>query len=106
MIAPHHLSKLVSYRQKIDIIDADLVRLLAERFRCTDEVGLLKAELKLPAVDKNREDSQFARLKKLAGEADVDPDFIAALMRSIINEVVHRHKQIAINQKHSKASSS
>lgn len=87
--------KLASYRQTIDNFDAALVHTLAERFRCTDEVGLLKAEHALPAVDKGREDRQLARLKNLANEVKIDQEFIASLMTSIIAEVVQRHIRIA-----------
>ena len=40
--------RLAAYRATIDNLDAALVHLLAERFRCTQQVGLLKAELGLP----------------------------------------------------------
>ena len=36
---------LQGYRKSIDNIDAALIHMLAERFRCTQQVGLLKAEL-------------------------------------------------------------
>ena len=43
--------QLLQYRQSIDNLDAALVHILAERFRCTKAVGHLKAEHdKLPAV--------------------------------------------------------
>ncbi|TIT26624.1 MAG: chorismate mutase, partial [Mesorhizobium sp.] len=34
---------LVDYRASIDNIDAALIHMLAERFRCTKAVGVLKA---------------------------------------------------------------
>ena len=48
MIDPNVKAQLASYRQSIDNIDAALVHMLAERFRCTKEVGVLKAKYKLP----------------------------------------------------------
>ncbi|CAM4257726.1 chorismate mutase [Bordetella muralis] len=88
-------SQLASYRQTIDNLDAALVHILAERFRCTDQVGLLKAMHDLPAVDPGREDRQFSRLRALARDSQVDQDFIVHLMKSIIKQVVQRHRQIA-----------
>jgi chorismate mutase len=87
--------QLSSYRRSIDNIDAALVHILAERFRCTSQVGELKARHRLPSVDKDREAGQFNRLKSLALEAGLDQVFIENLMRFIIDEVVRRHDDIA-----------
>ncbi|MDZ5452200.1 chorismate mutase [Labrys sp. ZIDIC5] len=88
-------AQLESYRHTIDNIDAALLRILGERFRCTNEVGVLKAEYNLPAVDKYRESRQYSRLRILAENAGLDHDFVENLMKFIIEEVVQRHNQIA-----------
>ena len=49
---------LADYRASIDNIDAALIHMLAERFRCTKAVGLLKAEHGLPPADPAREQQQ------------------------------------------------
>ena len=46
---------LADYRASIDNIDAALIHMLAERFRCTKAVGVLKAEHGLPPADPARE---------------------------------------------------
>ncbi|MGO8126953.1 chorismate mutase, partial [Rhizobium ruizarguesonis] len=51
MIDPKVKAKLASYRQSIDNIDAALVHMLDERFRCNKEVGVLKAKYNLPPAD-------------------------------------------------------
>ena len=55
-------AKLAQYRSSIDNIDAALVHMLAERFRCTQAVGHLKATYDLPPADPAREQQQIARL--------------------------------------------
>ncbi|RAU47992.1 MULTISPECIES: chorismate mutase [unclassified Pseudomonas] len=92
-------TQLSTFRQTIDNIDAALIHMLAERFRCTDQVGELKAEYDLPAVDKEREQRQFKRLKNLAEDANLDPVFVEKLMEFVISEVVQRHREIAMSRK-------
>ena len=87
--------QLSSYRQSIDNIDAALVHMLAERFRCTKAVGVLKATHSLPPADPAREEYQINRLRQLARDADLDPDFAEKFLNFIIKEVIRHHEAIA-----------
>lgn len=84
---------LAGYRQSIDNIDAAMIHILAERFRITQAVGAYKAEKALPASDPGREERQIARLRKLAEDARLDPEFSEKFLRFIIEEVIRHHKQ-------------
>lgn len=95
MDTPDVGTQLSTFRKTIDNIDAALIHMLAERFRCTDQVGVLKSKHQLPAVDKGRERRQYERLTRLAEEANLDPGFVEKLMEFVISEVVQRHRQIA-----------
>jgi chorismate mutase len=86
---------LADLRQSIDNFDAILIHTLAERFRCTQKVGVLKAENNLPPADLEREKQQIARLRRLAKEANLDPDFAEKFLAFIIREVIHHHEAIA-----------
>jgi chorismate mutase len=86
---------LAGYRQSIDNIDAAMIHILAERFRITKAVGAYKAEKKLPASDPGREERQIARLRALATEAKLDPEFSEKFLRFIIDEVIRHHQQAA-----------
>ncbi|HRW17678.1 MAG TPA: chorismate mutase [Dermatophilaceae bacterium] len=92
MSVPPELSAL---RASIDNLDAALVHLLAERFRCTQRVGHLKHELGLPAADPVREEQQLARLRVLASDAGLDPVFAEKVLGFIIAEVIRNHGIIA-----------
>ena len=58
-------TELLEVREKIDAIDRKLLELLAERFALTHQVGLLKANLELEAVDTVREAQKLANLRAL-----------------------------------------
>ncbi|MDB5715360.1 MAG: chorismate mutase [Sphingomonadales bacterium] len=83
--------KLQKYRESIDNIDAALVFMLAERFKVTQAVGAYKATTGLAPADPDREASQVARLRKLAEDAKLDPDFTEKFLRFIIEEVIRHH---------------
>lgn len=89
---PPELSVL---RGSIDNIDAALVHLLAERFKCTQQVGLLKASAGLPASDPEREARQISRLRQLAVESGLDPVFAEKFLAFIVSEVIRHHEDIA-----------
>ena len=84
---------LASFRASIDNIDAALIHILAERFRITKAVGAYKAANSLPASDPGREERQIARLRKLAEDAQLDPEFSEKFLRFIIDEVIRHHEQ-------------
>ncbi len=87
--------QLEIFRSSIDNIDAALILMLAERFRITKEVGVYKAEVGLAAADPEREAQQLARLRGLASEANLDPEFSEKFLRFVIAEVIHHHERIA-----------
>ncbi|CAI9389670.1 hypothetical protein MICABA_01187 [Microbacterium sp. T2.11-28] len=88
-------ARLQSLRASIDNVDAALIFLLAERFRCTKQVGVLKAEHGMPASDPAREEQQIARLRRLAIDADLDPEFAEKWFNFVVAEVIRHHTAAA-----------
>ena len=86
--------QLAAYRRSIDNIDAALIHILAERFRITKAVGEYKATHALPPADPAREEKQIGRLRALATEAGLDPEFSEKFLRFVIDEVIHHHERI------------
>lgn len=87
-------SELLDLRRSIDNVDAALVHILAERFKFTQRVGRLKAKHGLPPSDPDRERVQIERLRALAEESHLDPEFAEKFLNFIVAEVIHHHEQI------------
>lgn len=95
MSEPTPQAQLEQLRASIDNIDAALIHILAERFRCTQQVGHLKAAHDMPPSDPAREARQIARLRSLAEEAQLDPEFAEKWFNFIVAEVIQHHTEIA-----------
>lgn len=87
--------ELVRLRRSIDNIDAALIHLLAERFKATQAVGVLKAERRMPPADPAREEEQITRLRRLAQEVGLDPVFAEKFLGFVVAEVIRHHEAIA-----------
>jgi chorismate mutase len=86
--------ELEALRGSIDNLDAAIINLLAERFKITQRVGLLKKEHGLAAADPEREEQQIARLRRLAQEANLDPEFAQKWLTFVVAEVVRHHQAL------------
>ena len=95
MSSPAPPPELLEIRHSIDNIDAALIHLLAERFKQTRKVGELKARTGLPPADPAREARQIARLRALAVDADLDPEFAEKFLNFLVTEVIRHHEIIA-----------
>ncbi len=86
--------ELLELRRSIDNIDAAVIHLLAERFKCTRKVGILKAAVDLPPADPVREAQQIARLRSLAVSADLAPEFAEKFLNFLVKEVIRHHESL------------
>ena len=89
------VADLLRLRATIDNIDAALIFMLAERFRATKQVGVLKAEHGMPASDPTREEQQVARLRRRAEDAELDPEFAQKWFSFVVAEVIRHHTEAA-----------
>ena len=85
---------LDALRKRVDNIDNALVFLLAERFCVTQDIGKMKKKQNWSAVDNLREQEQFVRIKRLAEDAGLSPEFAERFLRLIIEEVVLNHNRL------------
>ncbi len=87
-------TELLDVREKIDAIDAQLVEILAARFKLTHQVGLLKASQDLDPLDAGREAEKLSRLKELCEQQGLNPDLVTELFSKIMQEVVKNHEKL------------
>ena len=87
--------ELAAFRRSIDKVDAELVRLLAERFRITHDIGVYKAANDMPPVDLPRQHAQVDGLRQLALAEGLDPDFCERFVHFVMDEVIRNHRRIA-----------
>jgi isochorismate pyruvate lyase len=86
---------LAPYRAKIDMLDAQIVALLGERFGVIHDVAKLKAEHGIAPIlpDRVEEVVQHARAK--AEKAGVDPALVEKIYRIIIDTACQEEEEYA-----------
>ena len=77
------MTELEQYRNQIDAIDSELVKLFLRRVEVTDKVGRYKQERGIPVLDAERERQVIAAKTALAGDPGSRAD-VAALYESIM----------------------
>ena len=88
------VAKIKALRQSIDNVDTAIVSLLAERFKYTSQVGVLKARAGFAPADYKREDYQIERLHRIAIDAGLDPDIAEMYREFVVAEAKKRHQRI------------
>jgi chorismate mutase len=91
MSADNTTLDLSQLRREIDRLDTEWVRLLAQRFEVTRQVGKYKRDHGLPPRDPSREEQQLAVIRSKAAAAGLSPDLAASILRLVIDEVVTNH---------------
>ncbi|MCA9385960.1 chorismate mutase [Candidatus Dojkabacteria bacterium] len=77
-------NKLEKYRQKIDVIDATIVKLLAKRMLTVKRIGKYKKRHGIDIVQEDRWEQVLKRIKRLGERTEVlDEEFIEAIWNEI-----------------------
>lgn len=87
---------IAGWRDRIDELDRQLVKLLNERTRCAIEIGKVKRQLNREIYDPKREE-QVIRNVQAAGSGPLTDEAIRRLFERIIDETrrterEHRHE--------------
>ncbi|MDO4913201.1 MAG: chorismate mutase [Bifidobacteriaceae bacterium] len=88
------IQQISQLRDSIDNVDMAVLALLAERFKYTTRVGLLKARAGFAPADYHREDYQIQRLQRLSKDVGLDPEIAEMYREFVVAEAKKRHKRI------------
>ncbi|MGM0507248.1 MAG: chorismate mutase, partial [Bacteroidota bacterium] len=77
------------WRERVDKLDRELVRLLSERQEAVSGIFSSKLEGESDIRDEKREAEMLDRIRALATEQGVDPYFAEKLFRDIIEQSLH-----------------
>ena len=72
-------------RKRLDAVDVDLVKVLADRARLVGDVIRYKRTHSMPVVDRAREDAMLARIEVTAESKGLDPRIARQVLRSVID---------------------
>lgn len=75
--------ELSGWREEIDSIDLEILRLLEKRFELAGEIGKVKKKSGMPIESKKREQEMMEKLTK---ESKLPKAFIEELFKPIFNE--------------------
>lgn len=89
------IDHIESLRRSVDALDAEMITLLAERFRVTDAIGRLKANAGFAPEDEQREREQAQRLRRLAQECGLDGGIARGYLLFVVDEAKRRHERIS-----------
>jgi chorismate mutase len=72
-------------RKRIDEVDEQILRSLSKRTEICKSIGLVKEKHGIPIQDFPREKDVYARVRERAAELGLDPSYVEAIYREIVN---------------------
>ncbi len=89
-------AEIQAWRDRIDALDLELIRLLNERARCAVEIGRIKRKLSLAVYDPKREEQIFRTMLE-QNNGPLDTGGVRRLFERIIDES-RRVERLAADQ--------
>lgn len=77
------MKTIAELRVEIDLLDEELLKIIAKRMDIVREIGNLKKEKNLEALDKNRWQSVQKRIKEAAKNNNLSEEFVEKLYQEI-----------------------
>ena len=83
-------------RQRLSAVDAELVKLIAERQRIVAEVSAHKIDTGTPTRDYEREREVLDRVQRQSDELGLDPEIAGSIMRLLIRSSLTHQEQTRV----------
>ncbi|MEM9845116.1 MAG: chorismate mutase family protein [Pseudomonadota bacterium] len=93
-VSPDQCQTMETLRDQIDLLDAELVSLLAERTGYIDRAIELKQVTDLPARIPHRVEEVVMQARRLAEKNGLDPDQIETMWRQLVDWSIDREAQV------------
>ena len=87
-------SLLEKLRHNIDLIDADILELMAKRMNVAREIGQYKKEHNMTILQVKRWEEILRTRTQLGVEHELTPEFVAKMYELIHNESIHHQTQV------------
>ena len=88
------MKKLENLRQRIDRLDDQLLHVLKKRFQIVNQIGILKKELKLSAMQPQRWDKVIKARLKIAEQMKLRKSFILEVFNLIHQESLQQQNNL------------
>ncbi len=95
---PHECTNITEVRNEIDRIDADIIRMLSERFGYVREVVKYKEKTNSGIEASDRRAAVINSRRKWAEEAGIAPDIIENIYNALIDYFISEEKKIMNNE--------
>jgi chorismate mutase len=91
--ADDYTAKLSKLRANIDVLDVNLLDLLAKRMKVADEIGLLKKEKNVAVLQNNRWNEILEKMIDEGGKKGLNQEFVTNLFKAVHQEsITHQEK--------------
>jgi len=79
------LEDIKQLRKRIDEVDEQILQSLSKRTEICSSIGLVKKKHGIPIQDFPRENDVYERMRERAAELGLDPSYVEAIYRQIVN---------------------
>jgi isochorismate pyruvate lyase len=88
MKKPEECKDIDEIRNSIDLLDAEIIRLLGERFKYVHEIVKYKSKDRDSIVAKERREQVIQTRRELAVESGLNPDIIEQIYKLLIDHFI------------------
>jgi chorismate mutase len=79
------VQEIKKLRKRIDEVDEQILQSLRKRTEICGSIGLVKEKHGIPIQDFPRENDVYARIREKAADLGLDPSYVEAIYRQIVN---------------------